>query len=463
MTVFTPPPRPQPPVPGAVSIGELVATVRDTLVERIGWVTVWGEVSNFKAYGQGNWYFTLKDADASLKAVMFSRDRRFMKYRPKDGDEVLVRGRVDVYTQRGDLQIIIERMKPLGAGQLQEQFERLKQRLRAEGLFDPARKRPLPVVPRRIGIVTSLQAAALQDMLRTLSLRDPTLAITIAPARVQGEGAGATIAAALDLLNRAADVDVILLGRGGGSLEDLWAFNEEIVARAVARSRIPIICGVGHETDTTIAEFVADLRAPTPTGAAERAVPVRRQLEATLADLRARLVTSGQRGLQRRLARTIELRQRLLSPRRRLDLASQRLDDARGRLDRALAAGLETRSQRLRGLLGRLEARDPRHELTAARARLASARDRLQQATVVDLRARRRLVEGRRRQLQLVGPLQSLERGYALASASGQLVRSPADVGVGDDLRVRLHGGALECRVLDVIEDPELDLLGRRR
>ena len=452
-----------PLVPGAVSISELSASIRDAIVDNVGWVTVWGEISNFKAYGQGNWYFTLKDSEAQLRAVMFSRDRRATKYRPRDGDEVLVRGRVDVYSGRGDLQIIVQRMKPLGAGQLQEEFERLKQRLRAEGLFDAARKQPLPAVPRRIGIVTSLQAAALQDMLRTLDLRDPTLSITIAPARVQGDGAGVTIAAALDLLNRASDVEVILLGRGGGSLEDLWAFNEEVVARAVARSRIPIICGVGHETDTTIAEFVADLRAPTPTGAAERAVPVRRTLESTLAGLRARLVGGGQRGIERRLARIAELRRRLLSPQRRLDLASQRLDDSRGRLERALTAGLDARGHRLASLLGRLQARDPRGELSAAQARLASARTRLAQAAVVDLRRRRQTLDGQRRQLQLVGPLQSLERGYALASADGRLLRRPGDVSVGDAVRVRLRGGALQCNVSHVIEDSELDLLGRVR
>jgi len=454
---------PSRPVPGAVSVTELSAAVREAVVQGVGWVTVFGEISNFKAYGQGNWYFTLKDAESQLRAVMFSRDRRFMKYRPKDGDEVLVRGRVDVYGARGDLQVIVERMKPLGAGQLQEQFERLKQRLRAEGLFDAARKQRLPAVPRRIGIVTSLQAAALQDMLRTLDLRDPTLAITIAPARVQGDGAGQTIAAALDLLNRASDVDVILLGRGGGSLEDLWAFNEEVVARAVARSRVPVICGVGHETDATIAEFVADLRAPTPTGAAERAVPIRRDLEAAIADLRARLVGGSRRGLERRLERTLELRQRLLSPRRRLEIAAQRLDDASGRLERALRVGMDARGQRLDGLTGRLRAQDPRAGLDAARGKLAVAEARLHQAALVDLRRRRERLEARRRQLGLVGPLQSLERGYALASHEGRLVRRPSDVAVGGTIDVRLHGGALRCNVASVIEDTELDLMGRPR
>ena len=451
------------PLPGAVSISELSAAIRDAIVGTVGRVTAWGEISNFKAYGQGNWYFTLKDADAQLRGVMFSRDRRAMRYRPQDGDEVLVRGRVEVYGARGDLQIIVERMKPIGAGQLQEQFEQLKRRLRAEGLFDAARKQPLPGVPRRIGIVTSLQAAALQDMLRTLNLRDPSLSITVAPSRVQGDGAGATIAAALDLLNRATDVEVILLGRGGGSLEDLWAFNEEVVARAIARSRIPIICGVGHETDFTIADFVADLRAPTPTGAAERAVPVRTDLEAGLADLRARLARGGRRGLDRRLVRIQELRQRLLSPRRRLEAASQRLDDARARLERALGAGVLARTQRLEGLVGRLQARDPQADLLAARARLRVAGARLRQAALVDLRARRHAVEGQRRQLQLVGPLQSLERGYALASTSRGLLRHASEVSVGDEIRVRLHGGALQCNVSDVMEDSELDLLGRAR
>ena len=451
--------------PSALSVSELSARVRNALYERVGRVVVFGEISNFKAYGAGgNWYFTLKDAGAQLKAVMFSRDRRFLRYRPKDGDEILVRGRIDLYAPRGDVQVIVDRMEPLGAGRLQEQFEKLKKRLASEGLFSPERKRLIPRVPRRIGIVTSPQAAALQDILRTLRLRDPTLSVTLSPARVQGEGAAREIAEAIDLLNRLGLVEVILLARGGGSLEDLWSFNEEVVARAVARSRIPIICGVGHETDVTIADFVADLRAPTPPGAAERAVPIRRDLEAALQDLRGRLVGATGRGLARRNQRIEELRQRLLSPQRRLELASQRLDEARGRLERAATTGLALRRERLDGARQRLQARSPDRDVARARERLGAARERLAHAALVELRGRRASLEGARRQLSLVGPLQSLERGYALAVAdSGALLRRADDVQPGDAVTVRLHEGALDCTVNEVRMTDALDLLGRRR
>ncbi|MCO4770353.1 MAG: exodeoxyribonuclease VII large subunit [Deltaproteobacteria bacterium] len=455
--------RPQPP--SALSVSELSARVRNALYERVGRVVVFGELSNFKAYGQGgNWYFTLKDAGAQVKAVMFSRDRRFLKYRPKDGDEILVRGRVDLYAPRGDVQVIVDRMEPLGAGRLQEQFERLKAMLNAEGLFSAQRKKPVPRVPRRVGIVTSPQAAALQDILRTLRLRDPTLAVTLSPSRVQGEGAAREIAAALDLLNRLGDVEVILLARGGGSLEDLWSFNEEVVARAIARSRIPVICGVGHETDVTIADFVADLRAPTPTGAAERAVPQRRDLEAALGDLRGRLLGATGRTLQRRSQRVEELRKRLLSPQRRLELSAQRLDEARSRLGRATLTGLERRRERLENARRRLEARTPDRDVQRARERVAQLKERLGRAVVIDLGSRRVALDARRRQLGLVGPLQSLERGYALAVGdSGTLLRRASQVREGDAVTIRLHEGALDCTVVDVRDDDALDLLGRRR
>lgn len=448
----------------ALSVSELSARVRNALYERVGRVVVFGELSNFKAYGPGgNWYFTLKDAGAQMKGVMFSRDRRFLKYRPKDGDEILVRGRIDLYAPRGDVQVIVDRMEPLGAGRLQEQFEQLKRTLASEGLFAADRKKRVPAVPRRIGIVTSPQAAALQDILRTLRLRDPTLSVTLSPARVQGEGAAREIAAALDLLNRLGLVEVILLARGGGSLEDLWSFNEEVVARAIARSRIPIICGVGHETDVTIADFVADLRAPTPTGAAERAVPLRRELEAAVSDLRGRLIGATGRTLQRRSSRVEELRQRLLSPQRRLELASQRLDDARGRLLRATEVGMTLRRERVESARARLLSRTPDRDVKRAAERLAAVRERLSLATVQQLRARRTALEAQRRQLALVGPLQSLERGYALAvGPTGALLRSASEVSPGDGLTVRLHEGAVDCTVNEV-RVGELDLLGRGR
>ncbi|MEE2828540.1 MAG: exodeoxyribonuclease VII large subunit [Myxococcota bacterium] len=449
------------------SVSQLARRVRASLEGVFDSVWVKGELSNFRAYGSGHWYFTLKDDQSQLKAAMFARDNRRVTFRPKDGDEVLVRGRVDLYARRGDLQIVAAHLEPLGAGKLHQEFERLKARLGEEGLFDQERKQPLPAVPRRIGIVTSEKAAALQDMLRVLDGRDPSLAITLAPARVQGDGSGAMIAAAIDLLNRASDVEVILCGRGGGSMEDLWAFNEEVVARAIARSRIPIISGVGHEIDFTIADFVADARAPTPTAAAEMAVPVRAELEAVIADRSLRMVSAFRRGMQRRHDRVedLGLRLRAASPRRRLDARSQRLDDASQRLRLAMLRGVEVRRERLRRGSLRLDAAGPARGLPVLRGRFEDLQGRLERALGLDLVRRRERLELSRRALGVLGPLQSLDRGYSITSPEGgqQVLRDAAEVAVGEDVRVRLARGALRCTVVETLVGEDIDLHGRSR
>lgn len=460
-------PAPLPEPADVHSVSQLARRVRSVLDGSFESVWVKGELSNYRSYPSGHWYFTLKDNDAQLKAAMFGRDNRKVRFQPKDGDEVLVRGRVDLYSRRGDLQVVVEHMEPLGAGKLHQEFERLKQRLGEEGLFDAERKQELPRVPRRIGIVTSEKAAALQDMLRVLESRDPTLAITLAPARVQGDGAAETIAAALDLLNRASDVEVILCGRGGGSMEDLWAFNEEVVARAIARSRIPVISGVGHEIDFTIADFVADARAPTPTAAAELATPVRAELEAMVADRRQRLVLAQSRGLRRRRQRADELALRLQasSPRRRLDARAQRLDDASQRLGLAAQRGLAQRRERARVAGQRLTAASPAKRLAPLSRRLQDAGERLERALLVDLATRRDRLESGHRALSVLGPLQSLGRGYAIATSEGDgsVLRDAAEQAPGEQVRVRLSRGALRCTVEEVVVDADLDLRGRIR
>ncbi len=375
-----------------------------------------GEVSNFRAPGSGHWYFKLKDEYATLDAAMFARANRPLRRRPRDGEQVVATGRVEIFARRGALQLVVERLEAAGAGRLQARLEELKARLASEGLFDPRRKQALPRVPRRVGIVTSRNAAALQDMLRVLGRRDPSLAVTIAPCRVQGRDAGPTIVGALRAIQQT-DVEVILLGRGGGSLEDLWAFNEERVVRAVAASRVPIVCGVGHEIDVTLADFAADARAATPTAAAELAVPVRAELEATLRDRTHRLRRAHDRAQARRRKRVADLRGRLVGPRRRLDEQAQRVDEAKRRL-----IALTTR----------------------------------------ELRARRDASEATRRALVSLGPLQSVRRGYAIATRedTGALVRRAGDVEVGDSVRVRVAEGALRCSVEAVVADP-VDLRGR--
>jgi len=433
-------------------VSELASRVKSSLEGAFDQVWVRGEISNFRSYSSGHWYFTLKDNDAQLKAAMFSRDNRRLRFEPRDGDAVLVSGRVDLYLRRGDLQVVASHMEPEGAGQLARQFEQLKARLSQEGLFDPARKRPLPRVPRHIGIVTSEKAAALQDMLRVLQSRDPSINITLSPSRVQGDGAGRQVAAALDLLNRIGQAEVILCGRGGGSIEDLWAFNEEVVARAIARSKIPVISCVGHETDFTIADFVADLRAATPSAAAELAVPVRAELEAVLADRVQRLQGSISRELRGRRQRVTELRRRLGRPERSLDGAVQRVDDARSRLQRAASQQLRMSRQRLDAVGARLSILNPQRDLLLSRRRLERAEQQLAGSMAARLALQRHELDASRRALHALGPLQALARGYALVSTDdGALVRGSSQVVVGDSVRVRLAQGALQCTVNEVV------------
>ena len=364
------------------------------------------EVSNFARPASGHWYFTLKDASAQVRCAMFRGSNSRVRVMPRDGMQVLVRARVGLYEPRGDYQLIAEHLEEAGEGALRRRFEELKARLAAEGLFDAGLKRPLPVLPRRIGVITSPTGAAIRDILHVLARRFAAVPVLVYPVPVQGTGAAAEIAAALALANARAEVDVLILARGGGSLEDLWSFNEEIVARAIRASRIPVISGVGHEVDVTIADFAADVRAPTPSGAAELVVPDRAEWLRSLAGLAARLAQSGYRRLARARERLDWLRGRLerVHPRERLILRAQRLDELEGRLGRALSAAL-----------------------AAARARLLSAS----------------------RTLNAVSPLATLERGYSiLATADGRLVRAAADVRPGDEVRARTSQGTVHATVI---------------
>lgn len=430
------------------TVSELAHALRITLTDGFSSCWVEGELSGFKAHGSGHWYFSLKDDRAQVRAAMFARDNRRVRFAPKDGDRVLIRGRVDLYEPRGDLQIIVEHIEPRGQGALLAEFERLKTRLQAEGLFDPAKKRALPPVPRRVGIVTSESGAALHDMLRVLRRRDPWLQIVVAPARVQGAGAKESIAAALALLATHGAVEVILCGRGGGSLEDLWAFNEEAVVRAIASCPIPVVSCVGHETDITLADFAADLRAPTPSAAAEMVVPELAALLAELGDLGDRLGYAVRGRLTRERQRVDGLERRLIGPRRRIEVDQQRLDDLRSRLDGAVKGRLTARSQRFQGWSARLHAANPERRLLIERKRLGPLRGRLLPSLVRDLRARRQAVEALRRQLLQLGPLQSLERGFALPlDERGRIPRDAAEVAVGSALWVQLARGRVQTRV----------------
>jgi exodeoxyribonuclease VII large subunit len=439
-----------PPDRAVLSVSGLTARLRELLEERFPAVWVEGEISNFRLYASGHAYFTLKDEGAQLSAALFRTRVRRLRFEPRDGMHVLAFGSLEVYAQRGGYQLVVELLEPRGIGALQLAFEQLKARLEAEGLFAPGRKRPLPSFPRRIGIVTSPDGAALRDILRVIGRRFGELAIVIAPAKVQGDEAAAEIAAALDALNELGDVDVIICGRGGGSLEDLWAFNEEAVARAIVASKAPVISAVGHEVDFTIADFVADLRAPTPSAAAEMVVREKRAVVDRLRQLRDRLLLGMERRLSRERLRVEGLARRrvLTDPARPLRETQRRVDDARARLQRAGVAAVRRAGHRLELANAALRAQSPFVRLKEDRRRLEAARLGLANAIArqtVQARHRLGLSAGH---LNSLSPLGVLGRGYSLTRlASGEIVRSAGQVAVGSAVRVLLDKGRLDCRV----------------
>ncbi len=415
-----------------LTVSQLTERLRQLVEERFPAVWVEGEISNFRLYGSGHAYFTLKDEGAQVRAVMFRTRTRRLRFEPADGLHVLAFGALEVYAPRGEYQLVVELLEPRGVGALQLAFEQLKQRLGAEGLFDPGRKRPLPAFPRRIGIVTSPDGAALRDMLRIIGRRFAGLSIVLAPCRVQGEGAAEEIAQGVADLNRLGDVDVIIVGRGGGSLEDLWAFNEEVVARAIAASKVPVISAVGHEVDVTIADFVADVRAPTPSAAAELVVREKQAVVEQVAGLRARLERAARRPLR--------------------DL-ERRVDDALARLVHAARGRRARAAHRAEVLAARLRAASPFVRLSDGRRRLDGVRARLRHALARHLSdARRRMTHAAGR-LDSLSPLAVLGRGYSLTrTPDGRLVRAAREVAVGDAVHVLLAEGDLTCRVEEARE-----------
>ena len=418
-----------------LTVSELTRRLQEVLEDRFPAVWVEGEISNFRLYGSGHAYFTLKDADAQVRAVLFRNRGRRIKFEPADGLHVMAFGSIEVYPQRGEYQLVIELLEPKGLGALQLAFEQLKTRLQAEGLFEQARKRELPRFPRKIGIVTSPSGAAIRDMLRVIGRRFGELHIVIAPCRVQGEGAAEEIAQGLRDLNALGGVDVIIVGRGGGSLEDLWAFNEEIVARAIAGSKVPVVSAIGHEVDFTIADFVADLRAPTPSAAAELVVREKQAVVDSLGQLRARLERFAARPLR--------------------DL-ERRVDELTARLRREIRSELGRANHRVVLVTRALRASDPvarvandRHRLENLQSRLITSLTRRCDHARYGLRT----AVGR---LDSLSPLAVLGRGYSLTrTPTGEVVHSPAQVQVGDGIRVLLHRGSLDARVTDTREQDD--------
>jgi exodeoxyribonuclease VII large subunit len=429
-----------------LSVSQLTSLVRGVLEENFDHVWVEGEVSNLSLPASGHCYFTLKDSGAQLRCVMFRASARALRFRLQDGMGLVVRGRLSVFEPRGEYQLIVEYLEPRGVGALQLAFAQLKERLAREGLFDEVRKRPLPRLPQRIGIVTSATGAAIHDVLHVLRRRFANLEVLLCPVRVQGEGAAAEIAQAIRDFNRYREVDVLIVGRGGGSMEDLWAFNEEVVARAIHQSRIPVISAVGHEVDFTIADFVADLRAPTPSAAAELVVRSKSELEAEVDALRHRLEQAMQHLLTRRQGELRALARALKVPTMRVEYLVQRVDDLNERLSLAFQGGLALRRQRLAHLRNALRLKNPAVEIAHTREALEALVSRGEHALhrqLERLRERTAVAGGK---LQALSPLLTLGRGYAIVHKlpTGLVVTDSAQLAGGDRLRLRFqHGEAV--------------------
>ena len=435
------------PVRRAYTVSELSGELRSLLVENFTDIWVSGEISGTKLAASGHYYFTLKDQAAQLRSVCYKMTARYLKFKPQDGVAVLARGRLDLYDARGELQLVVEALEPQGHGALQFAFEQLKQKLAMEGLFDSARKRPLPPLPERIGVVTSPTGAVIRDILEILERRCPGRHIRLYPAQVQGEGAAEQIASGVDYFGTSGWAEVVIVARGGGSLEDLWAFNEERVARAIAACSVPVISAVGHETDFTIADFVADLRAPTPSAAAELVIATRAslldRLEAGEAKLRqAARLTLALAG--RRLANQIMEPARL---HRAIGRRMQRLDELDYRLRDAGRATLDRRKRALDDLRLRLGQMDVRLRLAEARRRLEASEARLGQRMRLEFTHARATLAPLEAHLAQLSPLKILDRGYAIVEHKGKLVKAPEEAPKGSNVRVRVAKGEFRAKV----------------
>ena len=441
------------PAPRTVhTVSELAEILRALVEDSLPRLWVEGEVSNLSKPASGHWYFTLKDAKAQIRCAMFRNANYLVRPPPQNGDHVRVRAQASFYTARGDLQLICEYMEPAGEGALLRAFEELKRRLSAEGLFDPALKRPLPAMPRRIGVITSATGAAIQDVRAALARRFPLLEVVLWPVPVQGSAAAPAIVKALGALPRRVPVDAVLLVRGGGSLEDLWAFNEEAVARAVRACAVPVVTGIGHEIDTTIADFAADLRAPTPTAAAELLTPDGRTFVARVDRLEMAAARAVQLKLSmagERLARARGALQRL-HPQRALEQRAQRLDDQETRLREAMRRQLRERAQAHAACRHRLQARDPAQRLRLAGNGLLQLEERLRTALSGALRLRRAHWDRQHALLSSLSPQAVLDRGYAVArqreADGGTVLRAPDDAPQDADFELLLARGRLAVR-----------------
>lgn len=437
-----------PPSRTVLTVTQLNRQARQLLETHLSLLWVEGEVSNFSAPSSGHWYFTLKDKDAQIRCAMFRSRSSLVRFKPDLGKHVVVRGRVSLYENRGDYQLIVEHMEEAGFGVLQRAFEALKNKLQAEGLFDAGHKKAIPTLPRHIAVITSPTGAAIHDILTVLKRRFPSIPVTIIPVAVQGEGSARQIVKALELANRADMFDVILLARGGGSLEDLWPFNEEIVARAIYQSALPVVSGIGHEVDITIADFVADARAATPSAAAEMLSPDSRDWQQAFARLELALA----RAMLRRLERTGEslkgLTARLRHPGERLRHQAQHLDHLEMRLQRCMNHRLHLAQQRHANLATRHQRCQPNSLIVQLKKRLEQASRYLMHCGQQEIDRRQQRLSRLAELLDTVSPLKTVQRGYSLTlSAEGQILRRADQVQTGDAVTVKLAQGELKARV----------------
>lgn len=452
--IFDDTPGAAPSAPPVLAVSALNQAVARMLERNFPLIWVAGEVSNFTRAASGHWYFTLKDDGAQVRAVMFKGRSQYAGFTPREGDKVEVRTLVTLYAPRGDYQLNVESIRRAGVGNLYEAFLRLKEKLEQEGLFDPARKRPLPVFTRCVGIVTSLQAAALRDILSTLQRRAPHVRIVLYPTPVQGDGAAAKIATAINTASERAECDVLLVCRGGGSIEDLWSFNDENVARAIVACPVPVISGVGHETDFTIADFAADLRAPTPTAAAELCATPRNDWLNLLQGQASDLTRAFKRHLAERGQTVDWLSRRLVSPTAYINHERVKLGALQARLAHATRTPLNQASFQLQHLRTRLQNQlpDSRHLrllLNDQSRRMSGAMQRVGQR-------QRQLLAAQAAQLELLNPQRTLERGYAIVTDNkGQVLRAPSQLQPRSTITVRLAGGSAEVGIAGV--QPTLD------
>ncbi|VAX00712.1 Exodeoxyribonuclease VII large subunit [hydrothermal vent metagenome] len=437
------------------SVSHLNHAARDLLESEFPLIWVEGEISNLARPASGHIYFSLKDESAQLRCAMFKMRNRQVNFRPENGQQILVRGRLSLYPARGDYQLIAEHMEEAGDGALRRQFELLKHRLHDEGLFDDSSKQPLPELPSRLGVITSPTGAAIRDIISVLKRRFPGIPVLIYPVPVQGVEAPSAIVAALQNAGKRNECDLLILARGGGSLEDLWAFNDEAVARAIHACPLPVVSAIGHEVDFTIADFVADLRAPTPSAAAELVSPDRDEWRSTLTGWQQRLLRSWQGRIARQRQHLDWLCRQLKHPGQRLRERAQRLDELEQRLNLAQQARLHQQQARLNTLRARLRGHSPVQRLREIRLRLDKLRHDNHSTITATLAQQRARLSNLSRALNAVSPLATLGRGYAIVQKpDGEIVRRSDEVRVGDKVRARLGNGQLDCRV-ETVHHPQ--------